>query len=262
MPREWHDRHSVNMIQDQDKKNFYRDIVADRKPYFMRYIYPTLMKQYNTYIKNTDRSAMREFGMTVSEMENMPVSSLTERQIDFLRYFRIRLPVGTGDCVMNKICRRFESEFDGFVGRANKEISFDYNIMKSGQEYAQSQYYAIKKVYNDYNNKLKQYSVYAYYERIDESEAASAMSSMRDEFVRECYNLCSNSKTLCDIILDICYRKTSSKKFAWDICGDTIINNLLSINDNVIRIPVARDNGTIEFRGETFEEISTTLTEE
>ena len=32
MPREWHDRRSVNMMEDEEKKRFYRSIVADRKP--------------------------------------------------------------------------------------------------------------------------------------------------------------------------------------------------------------------------------------
>ena len=48
MPRYWHDRHVVGRMEDGDDKEFQRRIVADRKPYFMRYIYPDLMKEYNT----------------------------------------------------------------------------------------------------------------------------------------------------------------------------------------------------------------------
>ena len=47
MPRTWHDRHAANKIEDDELRDFYRSIVADKKPYFMRYIYPVLMKQYN-----------------------------------------------------------------------------------------------------------------------------------------------------------------------------------------------------------------------
>ena len=80
MPKSWHDRHTVNKIEDDDTKRFYRSIVADKKPYFMRYIYPSLMKQYNTYIKNTNRNALREFQMTVDEMMSMPFENLSERK--------------------------------------------------------------------------------------------------------------------------------------------------------------------------------------
>ena len=143
MPKSWHDRHTVNKIEDDDTKRFYRSIVADKKPYFMRYIYPSLMKQYNTYIKNTNRNALREFQMTVDEMMSMPFENLSERQRDFLRYYSYRMPVGVGNCIMNKICRRFEQEFDGHIGRHNASVKFDYTIMKSGNEYSTSQFYAV-----------------------------------------------------------------------------------------------------------------------
>lgn len=247
MPREWHDRHAVNQMTDEAKKRFYRDIVADKKPYFMRYIYPALMKQYNTYIRNTNRNALREFQMTVEEMMEIPCKDLTERQSDFLRYYKVRMPVGTGNCVMNKICRRFEDEFDGFIGKALGGAKFEYTIMKSGAEYSTSQMAAVKKLYDEYNKKLQSYAVFSYYERADEDETISAISSMKEEFIRECEQICQNRTTLCDIILDVCYRRSTSKKFAWDICGDEIIHNLLVNNDWTISAPVAAEDGDIEF---------------
>ena len=92
MPRLWYDRHAANKSEGDAK--FQRNIVADKKPYFMRYIYPMLSKQYNTYIKNTDKNALREFQMTVAELKATPKSDLTERQEEFLRYYDFRMPVG------------------------------------------------------------------------------------------------------------------------------------------------------------------------
>ena len=149
MPREWHDRHSANIIEDPERRRFYQRLVADKKPYFMRIIYPALMKQYNTYIKNTNKNAMREFQMTIDEMLEMPRSELSERQKDFLRYYESRMPVGNHDCVMNRICRRFEKEFDGYLGRHNADVDFDYTVMKSGIEYSRTQYNAILKLYEN-----------------------------------------------------------------------------------------------------------------
>ena len=61
---------------------------------------------------------------------------------------------------------------------------------------------------------------------------------MRDEFVRECEAICQNRSVLCNIVLDLCYTRSASKKFAWDICGEDIVNNLLSKNGGTISIPV------------------------
>lgn len=259
MPREWHDRHAVNQITDPGKRRFYRNIVADKKPYFMRYIYPALMKQYNTYIKNTDRSALREFQMTVSEMSKMPHNKLTERQKDFLRYYESRLPVGVGDCVMNRICRRFEEEFDGYIGKSLGKAQFDYTIMKSDADYTYSQMSAIKKLHEEYCKKLQGYAVFSHYERVDEDELISTVSGMKEEFIRECNSVCQNQQTLCNILLDLCYRRSASKRFVWDVCSDAIIQNLLSNNDWKISAPVANPCGDIEYCGARYCVITKTI---
>lgn len=252
MPREWHDRHSVNLIEDPEVRRLYLKLVADKKPYFMRLIYPALMKQYNTYIKNTNKNALREFQMTVDEMLALPKSELTERQQDFLRYYHSRMPVGDNNCVMNRICRRFEREFDGYLGRHNADTEFDYTIMKSGDEYSRSQYNAILKLYESYNKRIRNYVIFANYERVDEYEAFSHLFEMRTEFKQECTKVCQNRFALCDIVLDICYKKSATKRFAWEMCGDEIIENLLARNNGVIAYPALDPNGEIVFGGNRF----------
>lgn len=259
MPRSWHDRHATNKIEDPVRRELYRKIVADKKPYFMRYIYPSLMKQYNTYIKNTDRNALREFQMTVSELYELPIGKTTERQREFLRYYEYRMPVGTNDCVMNKICKRFESEFDGYISRHNNTTEFDYKIMRSEVEYTPKQYSFVKKLYEEYNKRLMNYSILANYERISEYDSCTALSIMNNEFRKECDKICPNCYALCNIILDICYTRNSTKRFAWNICGTEIIHNLLNKNDNKITYPVIDANGDITFCGDTFSVETTTI---
>ena len=252
MPKEWHDRHAANRIEDEEKRSFYRSIVADRKPYFMRYIYPSLMKQYNTYIKNINRNALREFQMSVDELRELPEDKLTERQRDFLRYCEYRMPVGTGPCIMNKICRRFEDAFDGYIGKHNAAVSFDYTILRGDAEYTQSQYRTVKQLYEEYNKRLNSYAVFAACERVDEFEVSSNLSAMNGEFRRACAEISPNSEVLCSIILDVCYRKSSTKRFAWSMCGDEIIRNLLKKNQNRISYPVLHPEGEITYCGNRF----------
>lgn len=252
MPRSWHDRHEANRIEDEEKRALYRRIVADKKPYFMRYIYPDLMRKYNTYIKNTNKSALREFQMTVDELMSKPYSELTERQTEFLRYYKYRMPVGTNDCVMNKICKKFEAAFDGYVGRYNSSANFDFGIMKSDAEYTPKQYTAVKRIYEDYNRRVQNFTIFSYYERVDEFDARAAFDLMDDEFIRQCYAVCSNEDELCNLILDLCYSRSSSKRFAWGMCGSKIIKNLLRKNNNQISYPVQDDDGDVIFCGNKF----------
>ena len=260
MPRTWHDRHAANKIDDDELREFYRSIVADKKPYFMRYIYPALMKQYNQYIKNTNRNCLREFQMTVDELRLIPSDELTERQSDFLRYYDYRMPVGTGDCVMNKICRRFEQEFDGYIRKHNSKIKFDYTIMKNASEdYTTTQYKAIKKLYEDYNKKMQSYTVFAQSEKIDKYDAFTELSEMNAEFRKSCDIICQNESALCNIVLDLCYQKSSSKRFAWNMCGSEIIHNLLLNHNHTVNFPTLDSDGDIEYCGERFKIVSKKL---
>lgn len=66
MPKYWYNRssNSAEEFPDEEERKFNLRILADKKPYFMRYIYPNLMSQYRNYIKNTDKKCLREFRIT------------------------------------------------------------------------------------------------------------------------------------------------------------------------------------------------------
>lgn len=252
MPRTWYDWHEISQIEDADERDLYRSIVADRKPAFMRYIYPDLMKRYNTYTGNINKNSLREFQLTYKELSSIPYKDLTERQREFLDYSVRCMPVGTGRCVMNIICEKIENEFDWFSGHTSKNSSFDYTILKSGVEYPQSKYHKIRQMYEEYNRKLQSYLVFSQYERQDSDEIVATMAVMRYAFLRECESVCPNTEQLCDIVLDLCYKHNKTKKFAWAICGDQIIRNLLKKNGGRISYPVLDENGDIEYAGEKF----------
>ena len=257
MPKDWYDR-AANRITDDlseeevQRRLFNLRVLADKKPYFMRYIYPNLMSQYNTYIKNTDKKCMREFRQTIEELMAKNPDELTQAEAEFIDYYIQRMPVGMHPCVMNKICRRFEEEFDNYFLKNISEEEFDYAIMKSGQEYTTTQYNAIAKLYEQYTKRLQEYMQFSKRERIDEDESATKRSLMIRDFKVECERACSNAAQLCDIILDLCYRRSGSKQFCWDICSEEIIDNLLKNNDNTIYFPVQDEDGDIEFCGKRF----------
>ena len=252
MPKSWYDRVAA---KDDDDGNvqFHLSIVADKKPYFMRYIYPSLMRQYTTYISNTNKKALREFRMTMDELQSKAdAGELTPEEAEFLHYYHIKMPVGTHNCVMNKICRRFEDEFDGYIMRHGSDVEFDYTIMKSGIEYSQTQYNTILRLYEAYNKRVKDYMQYAKRERLDEDEHTNLRFVMIQDFRRECQIACSNKDQLCDILLDICYQREGSKQFVWDMAGDDIIETLLRKNGGRISFPVHDENGDVAFGGEMF----------
>lgn len=107
MPKYWYNRssNSAEEFPDEEERKFNLRILADKKPYFMRYIYPNLMSQYRNYIKNTDKKCLREFRITMDELLSKDRGALTEREREFLFWYYEKMPVGIHDCVMNRICR-------------------------------------------------------------------------------------------------------------------------------------------------------------
>lgn len=251
MPKSWHDRWAAGVIDDESQRDLYRRIVVGRKPYFMRYVYPSLMKQYNTYIRNTDKNCLREFGMTVAELKNIPDHKRTEDQALFLKYYDIYMPVGMNDCVMNRICRKIEETFDGSLS-APKASQFDYSMLRGDVEYTNGQFSAIKRLYDEYGNRMTSYTMFAEREKIDKADVNIYLGMLRDDFERGCASVCPDENALCNIVLDLCYTRSSSKQFAWDMCGDQIIENLLMKSGRKISFPVLDQDGDIEYAGNRF----------
>ena len=255
MPKEWYNRDANRKDKadseiESTKKEFNLRIVADRKPYFMRYIYPDLMRKYNTYMTNANKKALREFGLDIKGI--MAQEELTDEQVAFLEYFDWKLPVGDHDCVQNKICKRIEEEFDGYVKKNPPPAPFDYTVLKTSMEYTKSQYALIAELYEEYTQKVQEFMVESYYKRMDQDDAIVGKALLLRNFKQLCNEICSNAEQLCNIVLDLCYRNNRSKQFAWDMCGTQIIENLLNKNGRKLSFPVSDDNGDIEFGGQRF----------
>ena len=89
--------------------------------------------------------------------------------------------------------------------------------------------------------------------RLSKEEININKEIMLRKFKSACESICPNEKELCNIIIDICYSSPSLRQFAWDICNETIIDNLLHKNNYIIHYPVlVPSNGEFEFGGEQF----------
>ena len=258
MAREWHDRHAVNQMEDEEKQRFYRSIVADKKPYFMRYIYPSLMKEYREYLKKSNGAALREFRMTIDELRSLPYYELTDRQKEFLHYYDLGVPVGMGDCVLNRICRRIEDEFDGFVGKTAATADFDQTIYKTGADYTKHNYYAVRKLYEEYIRRKREYTIYNRINDVDNDDVYSDINSLSEVFRRECLNLCSNDEELINIIVDIWYSRKTTNALLWASFPEQLCNVLLAGNGYTMHVPVKDPDGKIIYKGNRY----TVLTKE
>jgi len=255
IPREWYDKFANKILPNDtqkviEKKLFNLRILADKKPYFMNYIYPQQMTIYKKYIDNTNKKSLMEFRLNINDL--IAKENKTKREKEFLEYYYSRMPVGISNCIINRICWKIEGIFDRYLKFNPPKEKFDYTILKSNTEYSKNSYNKIFKIYKEYVQNMQVYNQRIKKERIDEEEASLYRNILKQDFKRSCLEICSNEEELCDIVLDICYQDNRFKQFAWDVSGDVIIKNLLRNNDGKIKYIYQDNNGNIEFGGNKF----------
>lgn len=256
MPKYWYSKAACQKLpEDTPKQRQFKDlcmkIVAENKPYFMKYVYPDLMAKYNRYIKDTNSKCIREFQMPMAKLLAKPDKN--DREQEFADYYQKLMPVGNNPCIINRIAWLFESAFPSCPKQSVKAAKFDSSLLKSGCAYKKADYQQIAKQKSEYDQAVKSYQQAAIRQRLHKEEVRASREIMLLEFQAKCDAICPDEKQLCDILIDLCYASSKSKQFVWDICGGVIISNLLQKNGGIIRYPVrVASGGEFEFGGEQF----------
>lgn len=256
MPEYWYSYRAIN--QGDDNVILNKKIVAPYKPYFMIYVYPTLKSSYQRYKNDSQKKVRRQFKKygikTIDDLKDY--ADKTEEMEEFLKHYESDRKIGKNQCVVNRICWLFEDEFPK-LSMPSKCADFDYTILKSPAEYSEKTFKEIKKIYDDYKTQFNFSRIEARLGYNDDSG-----NYTYDDFVTRfrtcCFKICPNEDELCNIVLDLCYRTNSSKRFAWDVAGDVIIKNLLRKNGYKMSFPIYGGN-EFEYNGETFSMVTVTL---
>lgn len=267
MPQEWYNIHSVIATEDDDtktaeRKNKNREIVADKKPYFMIYVYPQLYRELK---KHNDAARVKSellFGMPLNEL--LAKTDRTEEEEECVKWYWKLYPVFDNNGVMNRICHIVETEFEGYISAARQKIGFDCReVLSSGNEnrvnYADRM--RLAELYKEYSDNMKDISVTANIQRCSPEELYAQKAALLTEFERQCSIVCPNAEELCDALLEICYSNDNSKKFVWDMCGEQIIKNLLKKYKGYAYFTLD-DSGDTVFCGKTYKRNYVEYTEE
>ena len=259
MPKYWYDWFATKPEENDDEKTvewkaFQRSIVADKKPYFFRYVYPAENTKWINYNKDNNFKSVMMFGLDIEELKAL--KELTEEQRTFMDYYYRHLPLGIAPCIINRISWKIEEIFEKF--KFSTLPSFDYNLLKNTEiEYEEKTFVQIGKIYKEYQKDRRELDKYHHNQKIDDDEYNCHWRILTDKFRRDCALVCPNKVELCNILIDVCYENSiSSKRFVWEMCGDVIIENLLKRNNYIVHIPIQDEMGDFEFGGNKFSIIS------
>lgn len=228
------DNEDVKLLKEFNKK-----ICAYRKPFFFIYRYNTTKSQYDSYVKRVDSKLKQKYHMSLDELLNS--DDLTEELLREREVYYNRCPVDMSPGTINRIAWAVNQKFEDFDRLP--QVKFDKEIIKSGIEYSSDDYYKVRDVYNEYKASIVNLAKKTKMDEVSEEEDGAADKSIIDLiFKGKFYEICSNGKILCDILIDLLYDKPNAKGVVWDMCGDVIIDNLLHKSSYEIEYPEVVDD--------------------
>lgn len=261
MPKYWYDNKACvpsegdNPDTIEDKK-FLARICAYRKPYFMSYIYPSQMRDYKQYVAAARKRIKWDGFAGLDEIMQKTVKDDVDEMV--IQYYLYRMPVGINSCTMNRLCWTVEDELEDFEEELKIKRKFDYDSLKSGIEYTNSQYYGIRSIFKDYLRFARGNAIHSGNGNNNKETSADRKERIalyQESMFRNLHDKCSNDDVLCDIMLDLCKKNASSIAIVWELFHDTLIKRLLERHDGMVHSLVQDENGDIEYDGKRFKDV-------
>ena len=216
---------------------FYNSILADKKPYFFRYKYNFLNKEYNEYVKKANENAQIRFSMSLNELIAKQKSGLEldSNEEAFLMYFNKFMPVIDSDCVMNQICKYIESVDFRIKQKVRSSYDFDYKTLM-GQNFNINKKLYIK-IKDEVEKTFKEWEEQARNKRanrLDKNTTHENTSKKMDKEIEygllkaRLEEICSNEEQLTNHLIYLFYedKPSLSKTTLWSLVGKQIFENI------------------------------------
>lgn len=261
MPQYWYDNKACAVKDDDnpdtiEDKKFWSSICAWRKPYFMSYIYPAQMRDYKQYVAAARKRIKWDGFAGLDEIMQKTVKDDVDEMV--IQYYLYRMPVGINSCTMNRLCWTVEDELEDFEEELKIRRKFDYDSLKSGVEYTNSQYYGIRSIFKDYLRFARGNAIHSGNGNNNKETGADRKERIalyQESMFRNLHDKCSNDDVLCDIMLDLCKKNASSIAIVWELFHDTLIKRLLERHNGMVHSLVQDENGDIEYDGKRFKDV-------
>lgn len=220
MPNRWY-----NMRACADDR-YLQSICAYRKPYFMIYIYEDTKRDYKKYIKESNDKCCTLYNCSIQDLY-INAKNLSDEEKEFLFWYEFKMPVGVGNCSMNKICSYVENQLDGYKSQLHRNSLFDYTVLKTKRRCTEEHRQALKELEQYYCECVREYKKQKHHDKGDSNKNRHYLYM---KFNQEAKEICPNDEERLNIILDITYGYKGNKQFCWDCVGEKIIDRLEELN--------------------------------
>lgn len=239
--------------EEIERKKFNQKICAHKKPYFFQYNYLSLKRDYDKYVKIAEENAISIYKKPLSELLSSDVLTVDEQ--NFVDNYKKRLPLDVSPSVMNRIAWAVERETDNL--KFVRGLDYSCSDLHTNDVCDPRMCDVVKLICDNYRVAIKKESKNILAQNENSSNFAQSTSETLEYYVKEMHVECPNEEILCDILIDLCYKKTSKNKYSkdilWTACGNVIVDRLLKAHDYRMRYPVKSNNPDFICCGTGFE---------
>lgn len=239
--------------EEIDRMNFYNEIVADRSPYFFRYLYSEDNTAYLNYIRTKDNYAFLMFGKHLEEI--LSSDDLSKEELEFKETYYKYLPLIDNNSSMNKICHYMEQSFKELpLPNSYHTPNYIVELMMINNNVDENKLKFMEALYKDFNKERKQFNIDKHTKVQGKTSMDNTFREYTKQIRREALKISTNQNELADLVIYLCYKiySNKTKEFAWMVFGEDIIENLKVKNKQPVEIPILDKNGNIEYLNKNY----------
>ena len=209
----------------KSEKYRHNSMVISKKPYFFRYLYPELNRQYKHYESAYNIISKDVYGIKFKKL--LTKADKTEDEKTLVRRYQKFSPLIVSNCTMNTLCREFENiDFD--IRFKNNYINYLPTFEDEGYIVDEEKLNKIRDLYRQYNNKKSVKYVDSIFDNLDDEDIRelrfNVMDTIKTNIQEDLFRLDLEVEEIMFHIGQLA--KEYSKfnwSFAWDILEDYIV---------------------------------------
>ena len=251
-PKEWLNRKAVEELEEGEYKELCRELVADKKPYFMMHRYDETKKDYNEQYELANVKSLINFGCTFDEL--LHKDNRTEDEQTLVDIFEQHIPVYIDDSTMYKVTKTAEDMLKEVV--CNDKTKDTKELIKSYVEVDEDIQEEIDRLFNKMTREISRaYGVkMSAYIGKDSSEIKKQITgSIKEEYLVKMLEVCGGSREVCmNALIETTYGTNKSSSIVWDNFGDIILANLLARSNGYVNEIEEDVNGEHVYKGKRY----------
>lgn len=259
MPKHWSSQKGVDLL-DIEEQFFNSNIVASKKPMFMKELYVNQSGQQNDLYDMLNLKSISLFGMTAKELLSMKQEDMTANQLALVNHFNDKSLFNLQD---NSTMNMWQSQAETMLKEVkNQKVTKSTGeLLKANVQYNTAAEKQVRELLLTYNAKVQNYKGNLGNIESDADKRLAMSQAFIGEAKEQLYfdllDVCDNDVVVAtDVMITVCYKLGRCADLLLELFGEQIYNNVKSRKTHVNTIVEDMDgNYTFKYKNYAIKQV-------